>query len=113
MTSGVGSPPWWQRCQCLLQDDDVVASGVGAGVAGAQQPGQGLAAGDLGAVQERQQRVVAVGLLPGRGGTVLVVGVIDDQGGVDVDVQPSIRCGGGAGGPCRRTRGRSGRSHPR
>jgi hypothetical protein len=60
--------------------------GVGAGVTGAQQPGQGFPAGDLRAIQKRQQRVVTIGFLPGRGSAGLVVGVIDDQGGVDVDV---------------------------
>ena len=73
----------------------MVGGGVGAGVAGAQQPGQGFPAGDLGAVQKRQQRMEAERLLPGRQPRLLVVGVIDDQGGIDVDVQPP-RSGGAA-----------------
>ncbi len=80
----------------------MVTGGVGAGVAGAQEPGQGLPAGDLRAIQKRQQRMKTERLLPGRGSPGLVVGVIDDQRGIDVDVQPATRCGGGSGAPrCR------------
>ncbi len=82
----------------------MITGGVGAGVTGAQQPGQSFPAGDLGAVQKRQQRVQAERFLPGRGRAVLVVGVIDDQGGIDVDVQPVIAGGCGSGGPGRRAR---------
>jgi len=66
----------------------VVGGGVGAGVARAQQPGQRFAASDLGAVQKRQQRVVTPRLLPGRGRLLFVVGVIDRDGGIDIQVQP-------------------------
>ena len=90
----------------------MVGGGVGAGVAGAQQPGQGFPAGDLGAVQERQQRVMTEGLLPGRRRPLFVVGVVDDQGGVDVDVQPATSGGGGSGRPGRRPRGGPGGPHP-
>ena len=77
-----------QRLQRPLQHDDVVGGGIGAGVARAQQPGQRFAAGDLGAVQEHQQRVVTPRLLPGRGRLLLIVGVIDGEGGIDIQVQP-------------------------
>ena len=110
---GVGPPRRGQRRQRLRQDDDVVTGGVGAGVAGAQQPGQGLPAGDLRAVQKRQQRMKTERLLPGRCSAGLVVGVVDHQGGVDVDVQPATRCGGGSGAPGRRPRGGTCRPHRR
>ena len=61
---------------------------------GSQQPGQRFAAGDLGAVQKRQQRVMTQGLLPGRGRVLLVVGVVDDDGGIDIEVQPFTRAPG-------------------
>jgi hypothetical protein len=86
----------------------VVSGGVGPGVAFAQQPGQSFPAGDLRAVQERQQRMVAEGLLPRRGRILLVVGMVDDQGGVDVDVQGLTRRGRGSGRPGRRPRHRAG-----
>jgi len=35
---GVGLPRWGQRGQGLLQDNDVIAGGVGTGVAGANSP---------------------------------------------------------------------------
>ena len=43
--------------------------------------------GDFRAVQEGQQRVGL--LLPRRGGILFVAGMVDDQGGVDVDIQGS------------------------
>lgn len=66
--------------------------------------------------------------LPGRGRSLLVVGVVDDQGGVDVDVQPVPGNGGGllpgphapavagdsrAGSEMRDVHGRAGRSASR
>ena len=46
--------------------------------------------------------MVAEGLLPRRGRLGLVIGMVDDQGGVDVDVQRSVTGGGGSGRPgCR------------
>jgi len=109
---GVGPVARRQGRQGLSQDGDVVSGGVGAGAPGAQQPRQGLTPGDLGAVQKRQQRVVTVGFLPGRRRLLRVIGVVDDQGGVDVDVQPPIAHGGGSGGPGRRSGRGSGRTHP-
>ncbi len=91
----------------------MIGGGIGAGVAGAQQPGQGFPAGDLGAIQKRQQRMMPKGFLPGRRGAGLVVGVVDDQGGVDVDMQPVTLGGGAAGFPGRRPRPGPGRPHPR
>jgi hypothetical protein len=41
----------------------VVSGGVGARITRAQQPGQRLTTGDLGAVQKRQQRVMTEGFL--------------------------------------------------
>jgi hypothetical protein len=91
----------------------VVTGGVGARVAGAQQPGQGFPAGNLGAIQKRQQRMQAERFLPGRGGSVFVVGVVDDQGGVDVDVQPVPGSRGSSGSPGRRPRRGTRGTHPR
>ena len=79
----------------------MIGGGVTAGVACSQQPGQRFTAGDLGAVQKRQQRVVAVGLLPGCGRVLLVVGMVDGDGGVNVDMQPPVAGGRGTGGPRR------------
>ena len=87
----------WQRIKCLAQHGDVIGGGVTAGVARPQQPGQGLPGGDVGAIQKHQQRVKAEGVLPGRGRVLLVVGMIDGDGGIDIDVQPAIV---GRGGPC-------------
>ena len=53
------------------------------------------------------------GFLPGRCRIGLVVGMVDDQGGVDIDMQPLPRCRGGAGRPRRRSGGCSGSTHPR
>jgi hypothetical protein len=39
------------------------------------------------------------GLLPGRGGLLLVIGVIDGQGGIDIQVQPLPVSRGCPGGP--------------
>ncbi len=106
--AGLRAPIGGQRGQRLLEDADVVCGGVGAGIALAQQSGQGFPAADLWAVQKRQQRMVAEGLLPRRGGVLLVVGMVDDQRGIDVDVERSATGGGGSGGPGRRPRGCSG-----
>ncbi len=83
---GVGPPSRRQAGECLRQDTDVVSCGVGAGATWAQQPGQRFTAGDLRAIQKRQQRVMPEGLLPGRPRLLLVIGMIDNQGGVDIDV---------------------------
>jgi hypothetical protein len=82
----VGTPRRRQRRQRMVQDGDVVGGGVRPGAAAAQQSGQGFTPGDLGAVEEGQQRMVTEGLLPGRRRQLFVVGVINDQSGVDVDV---------------------------
>ncbi|VBA62300.1 hypothetical protein LAUMK41_05691 [Mycobacterium attenuatum] len=91
----------------------MVGRGVAARVALAQQPGQRLPTGDLWTVQKRQQRMVPERLFPGRSRILLVVGVVDDQRGVNIDVQPVTGCGVGTGSPGRRS-GRSACSaHPR
>ena len=92
------TPARRQRRQRLLEDRDVIGRGVAARVAGPQQPGQRLAPGDLRTIRKRQQRVMAERLLPGRRRVLLVVGVVDGQCGVDVDMQPPA----GAWGPPRR-----------
>ena len=76
-----------QRRQRHVQHGDVVGGGVGAGVAGAQQPGQRLPAGDVGTVQETQQRVEPEGLLPGRRGVLLLAVRDRDR---RVEVQPQL-----------------------
>ena len=91
----------------------MVGGGVGAGVAFAQQPSQRLAAGDLRAVQKRQQRVMPEGLLPRRRRLGLVVGMVDDQRGIDVDIQRLTTSGGGSSGPGHRPRRRPGATNLR
>jgi hypothetical protein len=56
---------------------------------------------------------MAEGFLPGRGRVLLVVGVVDGQCGVDVDVQPPARRRVGSGGPRRRPGCGTGSAHPR
>lgn len=54
---------------CCRQDEhgDVVNGGVGAGITGPQQPGQGFTAGNVRAVQKCQQRVTARANIPASG----------------------------------------------
>lgn len=59
--------------KCLVEDGDVVGGGVGAGVAGPEESGQGFA----GVVQEAQQRVVVEAALVGRP-CLLFLGVAGD-----------------------------------
>src|SRR4051812_23373204 len=68
--------------QRLVEDGDVVGGGVGAGVTGSEDCGEGFA----GVVQEAQQRVVAEAALVGRR-CLLFLGVAGDQGGVEVQDQ--------------------------
>ena len=103
----------WQRIERLAQHGDVIGGGVTAGVARPQQPGQGLPAGDVGAIQKHQQRVKAEGVLPGRGRVLLIVGMVDGDGGIDIDVQPAIAGRGSPRGPGPRPRVRSRRPDPR
>ncbi len=91
-----------QLFQRLLQHGDVVGCGITPRVAGSQQPGQCFTTGDLGAVEEHQQRVMAPGLLPCRGRVLLVVGMVDGDGGIDVEVQPPAGRRGRPGRPRRR-----------
>ena len=71
---------------------------MSAAVVGPTLPGRstasGFTTGRLGAVQKHQQRVMAERLLPGRGRVLLVVGVIDGDGGIDIEVQPLPGAGG-------------------
>jgi len=76
----------------------VVHGGVGAGIAPALQPGQGLTGGDLGAVQEAQQRMetkvrfhVAA--------SVLLLTVRDGDRRVEVQPQLLAQIRAGARGP--------------
>jgi hypothetical protein len=87
----------------------VVGGGVRSGIARSEQPGQRFAAGDLGAVQKHQQRVMTPGLLPGRGRVLLVVGMVDGDGGIDIQMQPLARIRRGPGRPCRGPRVSPGR----
>ena len=83
-----------------LKQRDVVGGGVGAGIAGAQDPGERLAGGGL----EAEQRVEAEAALVGARG-VLLLGVRGEQRGVDVEDEaagrlaaaPGSSAGGGAG----------------
>ena len=94
-----------------VQHPDVIGGGVGAGVARTQQPRQRLPTGHVGTVQEAEQGMEPEGLLPGRGG-VLLLTVRHGDGGVEVQPQlPAQRAEVGAGtggprpGPGRRPRG--------
>jgi hypothetical protein len=80
----------------------VVSGSVGARVARAQQPGQPLPTGDPGAIQQRQQRVMTERLLPRRRRLLLAVGMVDGDGGIDIDVQPLPSCRGRPSSPRRR-----------
>src|SRR6476619_6795549 len=77
----------------------MVSGSVGARVSSAQQPGQPLPAGDPGAIQEREQTVMTEGLLPCRRCLFLAVGMVDGDGGIDVDVQPVTGIGCRTGCP--------------
>ncbi len=114
---GSGSPgtvrPIGRPLERLLQDGDVVSGGVGAGVAGPEQPGQRLAAADLRSIEERQQGVMAESLLPGRCRVLLGIGMIDDQRGVDIDMQPFPGNRGGPGIPRLGSGRHPGSTHPR
>ncbi len=61
-----------QLRQREVQYGQVIGGGVAAGVAWAQDPGQGFTAGDIGAVQEHQQRVEPEAVLVGRGLALLL-----------------------------------------
>ena len=63
-----------------------------------------------GAVQKRQQRVMAEGLLPRRRRLGFVVGMVDDQGGVHIDIQ---RPATGQGGPAAQAAARAAARAPR
>lgn len=102
----VATAPRRQRRQRLFEHGDVVKGGVGAGITGPQQSSQRLTAGDLRTIQKRQQRVMAKGLLPRRRRVLLGIGVIDDQGGVDIDMQPLPGHRAGPNLPRRRPGGR-------
>ena len=101
-----------QRRQRLLQDGDVVSGGVGAGVAGRAAARPALprrrSPGDPETPAADGARRTSSRSAP----PFFVVGVVDDQGGVDVDMQPATRGGGGSGRPRRRPRGSPGRAHP-
>lgn len=85
--------PLRQLRQGQLSSGDVVGGGVGACVAGPQQPDHRLTAATPAVVDEAHQRVMAEGLLPGRG-RILLVGVRDYQHPVDVHdhLSAGIRC---------------------
>ncbi len=81
----------------LVEDGDVVSGGVGTGVAGPEQCGQGFA----GVVQEAQQWVVAEAALVG-GRRLLLLGVAGNQGGVEVQDKTGqvASARAGCGYPC-------------
>ena len=63
LVTGPGTSLLGQVGQGQVQHGDVVGGGVRPGVARPQQPGQCLPAGDVGTVQEAQQRMETIGLL--------------------------------------------------
>ena len=88
----IGVPCRWASGICArasVQDGDVIGGGVRPGPAFPQQPGQRLA----GVVEEAEQRVVAEGLLPGRGRRLLLR-VADHDRGVHVQHQTRDRLAG-------------------
>ena len=107
---GVGPVAARQRLQRPPQHRDVVGGGIAAGIPGSQQPGQRFPIGDLRTVQKRQQRMMTPGLLPGRGRAFLVVGMVDRDGGIDIDMQPLTRRRRRPASPRRRTGVRAGGS---
>ena len=70
------------------EHDDVVGGGVGARVPGSQLAGQPLPRRRSRGGPQTPAAGEAEGLLPGRRGVLLAVGVIEDQGGIDIDGQP-------------------------
>lgn len=74
----------------------MVRRSVGARVAGLQQRGGRFAGPGLPVIDEREERGVSVGLLPGRGG-VLLLGAREHQDAVDAHGHP--RVGGRPGRP--------------
>ena len=91
----------------------MVGGGVAARVTGPQQPGQRLAPGDLAGDPKTPATGDARRSSSRSAPRSLVVGMVDDQRGVDVDMQPFARGRGGAGGPRRRPGRRAGSAHPR
>ena len=79
-----------KRVQHPLQDGDVVGRGVRPDVARPHQPGQWFTTGGLGVVQKHQQRVMAERLLQVGAVSCLLCGVIDGDGGIDIEVQPFL-----------------------
>jgi hypothetical protein len=75
---------------------DVVGGGVRPGVPGPERDGQGLAGPGLAVVGEHREGMEPVGVLPGRGGALLVR-VRDHDGRVDVD-RDQAAAGSGRGG---------------
>lgn len=75
-----------QPVENLFDQVDVISSGVGAGVAGAQQFSEGLPTTWATMVDERQQGVESVPFLVG-GFRVLLLTMCSNQGGIDVDDQ--------------------------
>lgn len=79
-----------QLGQSQFRGLDVVGGGVGARVAGPQQPHNRLAGPAAAVVDKPHQRVVSKGLLPGRGG-VLLLRVRQDEDAVDVHDHLPVR----------------------
>ena len=101
---------FWQRRDRQVQDGDVVRGGVRPSVPGTKQAGKCFASGEVGAVQEAQQRVESEGAFPSRG-RVLLLAVRDGDRGVEVQTQPPTRrveVGSRPGGPCPFPRHRGG-----
>ncbi len=73
----------------IVEDHDVVAHGVGPGVAGTEHPGKGL----TGAVAEAQQRMESEATFVVRSGQFLVLRVDLDEGGVDVQIDRTLALG--------------------
>ena len=101
-----------QRRQRHIQHRDVIGGGVRPGVAGAEHPGQRLPGGDLGPVQETQQRVKPEGVLPGRR-RVFLLAVRDADRGIEVQPQLARQVRSRPGRPRRGSGLRPGRAHPR
>ncbi len=86
-----------QLGQGELDGGDVVGGRVRAGVPGAQEGGDGPAGAARPVVDEGRQRVMAVGLLPGRG-RVLLVRMRAHQDAVEVDRDLSVGVGSSVAG---------------
>jgi len=92
--AGRGTGMLGELRQRQVERDEAISGGVAAGVPGAKDRGEGLPAGDVGAVQEHQQRVEPQTVLVGRGSAFLLCARSADSHRRPVTTpDPSLRSG--------------------